>query len=118
MLMAFGAVLLPVSWMAAIHEWLGFGEYPAVPLTDYLNRSVSMLYGIHGGLMVLLSTNVRRYATIIRYVMWMHLALGAVMIVVDLRAPMPWWWTLSEGPTIVPFALVMLYMLRSVPAER
>ena len=119
MSLAFGAVLLPESWMAGMHDWLGLGDYPVgLPLVDYLNRSISVLYGIHGGLFLLVSSNVRRYAPIVRYLMWMHIVFGVVLIVVDLRAPMPWWWTVQEGPLIIVFAILNLFLLRSVPAER
>ena len=43
LLTAFVAVLLPVSWMAATHEWLGLGEFPRAPVVDYLARSVAAL---------------------------------------------------------------------------
>ncbi len=118
MTLAFGAVLLPESSMAAIYGWLGLGDYPVgLPLIDYLNRSISLLYGIHGGLFLVASSNVRAFAPIIRYLMWMNVVFGVVMIVVDLRAGMPWWWTLLEGPMIMGFAFLNLYLLRSVPAE-
>ena len=38
---AFAAMLLPVDWMAATHEWLGLGAFPRAPVVDYLARSVS-----------------------------------------------------------------------------
>ena len=71
-LTAFGAVFLPVSWMRATHAWLGLGEFPASPVVDYLTRSIAVLYGVHGGLLMLISTDVRRYRAIIRYLAWMR----------------------------------------------
>jgi hypothetical protein len=114
MLLAFVAVLLPESWMAATHGWLGMGTFPAAPLVNYLTRSISMLYGIHGALFILLSTDVRRFAPAIGLLAGMHVIFGLVMIVVDLRAPMPWYWTLAEGPPITALGLLMLYLLRAV----
>ena len=38
LLLAFLAVFLPRGWMAAIHEWLGLGVFPQVPIVDYLTR--------------------------------------------------------------------------------
>jgi len=118
MCLAFGAVLLPESWMAAGHAWLGLGEFPAAPLTDYLTRSISLLYGIHGGLFLLLSTNIARYAPVVRFMMRMHILFGVAVLAIDLRATLPWWWTVLEGPPIAGFAILNLYLLRFVPDER
>ena len=38
LLVATAAVFLPVEWMAAIHRWLGLGEFPDSPITIYLAR--------------------------------------------------------------------------------
>jgi hypothetical protein len=48
---AFPMMLLPVSWMAATHEWLGLGKFPESLLVDYLTRSIAALYGFHGVLL-------------------------------------------------------------------
>ena len=50
LLLAYGAVFLPAVWMAATHRWLELGDFPAFPIVDYLTRSISILYGIKGGL--------------------------------------------------------------------
>jgi hypothetical protein len=118
MCLAFAAALLPESWMAAAHARLSLGEFPAAPLTDYLTRSISLLYGIHGGLFLVLSTHLPRYAPVVRYMMWMHIVFGASVLAIDLWAGMPWWWTGLEGPSIAGFALLNLYLLRFVPVPR
>jgi hypothetical protein len=114
MLLAFLAVFLPTGWMAATHRWLGLGEFPAFPLVDYLARSASALYGIHGGLAVLLSRDVRRFAPVIVYVAWAGLAFGALMIGVDLGAGMPLYWTLGEGPLIMSESALTLWLARGI----
>ena len=35
------AVVMPTSWMAATHRWLGLGEMPTGPVVEYLARSLS-----------------------------------------------------------------------------
>src|SRR5262249_3085991 len=42
-LCALVAVLVPWSWMAAAHRWLGLGEKPTDPVVEHLARSVSAL---------------------------------------------------------------------------
>jgi hypothetical protein len=117
LLLAFVAVFLPTRWMAATHEWLRLGTFPEAPLTEYLTRSVSLLYGIHGGLFLVLAGNVRRYRSPLKYLVIMGLVFGVTMTVIDFRAPVPWYWTLGEGPLILVFSAVLLYLLRFVPVE-
>lgn len=114
MLLAWLAVLLPEKWMAQGHRLLQLGDFPASTLVDYLTRSISALYGIHGGLLIVLATDVRRFAKVIRYAATMNLIFGATVFAIDLHAGMPWFWTLGEGPPIAAVAALMLWLLRSV----
>jgi len=114
LLTAFGAVFLPTGWMAATHRWLGLGDFPASSLVEYLTRSISALYAIKGGLYLLLSTDVRRYVTIIGYVAWSAIAFGLALIAIDVHAGLPWRWTLGEGPLILVIGIVFLGLSRRV----
>ena len=91
-LLAFPTMLLPVEWMAATHRWLGLGEFPATPIVDYLTRSLSAMYGFHGGLMLVVSINVRRYAAVVTYLGVMYMFLGLLLLVVDIHAALPLFW--------------------------
>ena len=117
LLAAFPMMLLPVEWMAATHRWLGLGEFPASPLMDYLTRSISFLYGFHGGLLLVVANNVRRYRGVVVYVVIMGLAFGASIIAVDLHAGLPLRWTLVEGPSVLVLAATLGLLLRSVPRD-
>jgi len=117
LLAAFPMMLLPVEWMAATHRWLGLGEFPASPLMDYLTRSISFLYGFHGGLLLVVANNVRRYRGVVVYVVIMGLAFGASIITVDLHAGLPLRWTLVEGPSVLVLAATLGLLLRSVPRD-
>jgi hypothetical protein len=97
---AFLAMFLPVEWMAATHRWLGMGEFPRSPVVDYLKRSVAR--------------DPERYATIVRYLGVMNVLLGAFLVVIDLHAAMPVWWTLGEGPPIIVFGALILFFSRSL----
>lgn len=114
LLLAFLAVALPASWMASIHEWLGLGEFPEAAVTDYLARTISFLYGMHGGLLVLLSSDVRKYLKIVRYVAALQAGFGAVVTLIDLHAGMPLYWTLVEGPPTLATGLAMLWLAASI----
>ena len=111
---AFLAMLLPVEWMASTHAWLGLGEFPRSPVVDYLARSAAALYGFHGALLLLIAGNPERHATIVRFVGWVNICFGLMMIAVDVHAGLPLWWTLGEGPPITALGVVVLYLSRSL----
>ncbi len=117
MLLAFAAIFMPTSWMAANHRWLGLGDFPASPLVEYLTRSVSALYGIHGGLYLVTARDVRRHADVLRYLAAMNIVFGVLMVGIDVVAGMPWFWTLCEGPPVLAFGVLLLVLLRSVPGR-
>lgn len=112
MLCAVFAILLPTPWMAATHRWLSLGEFPASPLVDYLTRSIAGLYALHGVLFLALAQDVERHKPIIALLAKLNLLFGAVLIGIDLHAELPIWWTLAEGPPIIAFALVVLWLAR------
>jgi hypothetical protein len=114
---AFGAMLLPVDWMASTHQWLGLGEFPRTPVVDYLARSIAALYGFHGVLLLIISKDPARYSTIIWYVASVNVLFGVMLLVIDVHAGMPTWWTASEGPPIVAFGLIVGMLNRSSPME-
>jgi hypothetical protein len=114
-LLAFGAVLMPEAWMAATHAWLGMGEFPRAAVVDYLARSASLMYAQHGAVFWFLSGDVRRFRPLIRFMAWIALVSGGVMLVIDLRAGIPLFWTIIEGPGYVFLAVIVLALARRVP---
>jgi hypothetical protein len=113
--LALPTVFLPVSWMAEIHAWLGLGTFPESTVTDYMARSLSLLYGLVGVLILLFASDVERYRPLIAYMGWGSTAAGIVLLGIGLHAGLPWWWTWHEGPSSTAFGLVILWLLRSVP---
>jgi hypothetical protein len=110
---AFGAIFLPVEWMAATHRWLGLGEFPRAPVVDYLARSIAGLYGFHGVLLLIVASDPVRYRTIISYVAWLNMLFGLSLVAIDIHAGMPAWWTLGEGPPIIAFGVVIAFLNRT-----
>jgi hypothetical protein len=111
---AFLAILLPRDWMAATHQWLGLGAFPRVAVVDYLTRSVAALYGFHGILLLLISRNPAQHRSIVRYIGWMNVFFGLLLIFIDVHAGMPAFWTLAEGPPVVAFGVLVLFLSRSL----
>jgi hypothetical protein len=112
--LAFLAMLLPVEWMAATHRWLGLGEFPQAPIVDYLARSVSSLYGFHGVLVLIVARDPARYLAIVRYLGVMYIVGGVLAIVFDAYAPLPWYWTIVEGPSTIVSGALILYLSRGL----
>lgn len=108
MLMAIPAIFLPVSWMAAIHEWLGLGAFPEAPIVDYLARTESALYAIFGGLLLVISRDLQRHAAVLWYSIVTGLIFGVVVIGIDLHAGMPPRWVAGEGTAILFTSFVLL----------
>lgn len=108
------AVFLPTRWMADTHAWLGLGDFPTAPITLYLARSLSALYAMLGGLVVLVSFDVVRYATIIRYMAYTTIGFGVLALGIDLSAGLPSYWTAYEGPGAVVVGVATLLLIRGV----
>lgn len=111
------AALLPTEWMAATHAWLGLGPMPRSPIVEYLTRSISLLYAVHGGVIVLASTDVRRFSPLITYLAIADGAIGVALVAVDLYAGLPSYWTALEGPAVTIPAIALLVLNRRVQAR-
>jgi hypothetical protein len=107
-LAALAAVFLPLRWMAAAHAGLGLGVMPTGPLVGYLARSASVLYALHGALVLFLSFDVRRYWRLIAFLAAAAVLHGAVMLGIDLAEGMPLWWTAGEGLGFAATGVVVL----------
>ena len=116
-LAAFPAMFLPVDFMASSHQWLGLGEFPRSAIVDYLARSIAALYGFHGVLVLLVSTDPIRYRPIVWYIAVMNIAFGAIMVAIDLHAGLPMYWTAFEGPPIAALGIVIAVLNARVRAE-
>jgi hypothetical protein len=107
-------VVMPAGTMAAAHEWLGLGAYPDAPITDYLARSTSAFYAMFGGLLLVLACDVRKYASVIRYVAWVGAVFSVAITVIDYLLALPWWWTWGEGPaTLATCAAILVLQART-----
>lgn len=104
------AVFLPLEWMAQTHAWLGLGELPREPILGYLTRSASLLYALHGALVLFLSFDTRRYAPLITFLAAAALVHGIVLLGIDLLVGMPLFWIVLEGPAVVVTGAIVLFV--------
>jgi len=113
LLLAFPCALLPFAWMDTVHrDALGLGELTNVPITKYMARSLSLVYGMHGVLLVAITRNWERYRSAVPFLAKLHIALGAALLAVDIDAGLPWWWAASEGPGLIGYGLLVLAVSR------
>jgi len=108
LILATFTVFLPTSWMIATHEFLGLGKFPDSPLTQYLTRSISALYAIHGMLILSIAIQIKRNWHLVPAIGFTHLFFGLVVCGIGFTAPMPWYWRFAEGPSIAFAGLLIL----------
>lgn len=113
--LALVAVLMPRSWMDAAHRLLGLGPLPDGPVFEYLARTISYLYAALGGYAWLFAGDIPRYLPAIRYFAAVYTAFGVVTFVIDRHVGMPWFWAAGEGPFLLVFGIVMLWLARRMP---
>ena len=110
-LFAVVAVVMPLSWMAATHRWLGLGEMPTGPVVEYLARSLSAFYAVMDAL-CLVAADPERYRPLVRFLGVALAVMGVVFLGVDLVAGLPWWWSAFEGPPRVGVGALMFLLAR------
>ena len=118
MLLALIAVVMPSTWMDLVHQKLDLGKLPQAPIVDYLARSASALYAVHGALLIFAASDVRRYLPLIRFLAWVAVVFGPIMICIDHAASLPVLWTVCEGPSILSIGVVFLWLAKRMEAQQ
>ena len=107
-LLAVVVVFLPTEWLGWAHEAVGLGALPQGRIVGYLARSTSLLYGIHGAMLLVLAVDIGRYRSLIRWYGRVIAVAGALLIGVDIAESMPVWWTVFEGAAVVGIGVAIL----------
>ena len=110
LLTALVSVVMPFSWMQAIHRYLGMGELPTGPIMGYLTRSLSLFYALHGSLIIFVSMDIRRYLPFVKFLAFVSILFGASMAVMDSAVGIPLKWALCEGPLVIVLGGVILWL--------
>ena len=111
-LFALVAVLMPISWMAGIHRWLGLDQMPSGPVVEYLARSLSVFYVLFSVLCLVLAGNLERYRPLVRLLGALAALMGVALVYIDLAAGMPARWTVCEGPGEIAFGGLIFFLAR------
>ena len=107
-LLAVIVVFLPTACLGWAHEAVGLGSLPDGRIVGYLARSTSLLYGIHGAMLLVLAIDVARYRDLIRWYGRVIAVAGWLLVGVDIAEAMPVWWTVFEGIAVVGIGVVIL----------
>jgi hypothetical protein len=110
MLSALIPSIMPLAWMQGIHAWLGMGKLPDEPIIGYLTRSLSVMYAMHGAVLLFLSIDVRRFLPVVKFVAFLTILFGAGMTALDVVVGMPPFWTISEGPVLFLLYSVVFWL--------
>lgn len=117
-LLAFGAAVMPESWMIEIASRLGIEPFPAAPLTFYLARHLSLLYGFVGASLWIIASDLPRYRPLVRWAAWGTVLLGVLQAVCDSMAGMPGVWTWGESGSTLLGGCLLWVLDRQTPTRR
>ncbi len=96
-LLAFGAALMPSRWMMDISHWLGIDPFPDSPLTFYLARNLSLMYGFVGVFLLVIAADLSRYRPLVWWIAMGTISFGGLQLLVDSMAGLPTWWVVGES---------------------
>ena len=102
--------------MLGVHTALDV-QRGSLGLVEYLTRSISALYAYHGGVFLLMATDIRRYRDLALYFGLGDMVFGAVVFAIGLYAGLPPIWLWGEGPPTVLIGLVIAWLARRIPTE-
>jgi uncharacterized membrane protein HdeD (DUF308 family) len=117
-LLAVIAVFMPFRWSAEAHALLGLGTLPEMPVLLYLIRSASLLYAVHGVMILFMSRDVRRNSRLITVFGVLSLVQGIILLFVDYEAGLPKWWMLWEAAVYWTMATAILFLQQSIRRKR
>lgn len=111
---ATGAVLMPHAWMDAIHQALGLGDLPRLPVVEYLTRSLSAMYVFHGVLLWVIAGDLRRYRPLAVLSSAALAVFGVGTLSIGFYAGLPRFWVAMEGPMTIATGVAMLLLCRQI----
>jgi hypothetical protein len=112
-ILAFGAVVMPRSWMEASHAWLGLGEMPQGAVLMFMIQQASYVYGMHGISLWVLASDVDRFRPLVVLNGISFLLAAPVFLIIDHTAGMPLYWTLLDAAGCGFFGATLLWLNRA-----
>jgi hypothetical protein len=109
-LLAIPFVLMPHSWLDAIHQGLGMGKLSSDPVIGYLARSASALHAVIGGLLWTVSLDLQRHRLVLGWLGVAFVLYGLAMLGANITQGLPLWWICAEGPFNIAFGCLLLWL--------
>lgn len=113
-LLAVVAALAPRPCIVYAHELCGLGPLPEGQVVGYLFRAASLVFALHGAVLLFVAGDVARYWPLIRFLAALAVVHGALLIGIDAAEGMPGWWRWSEGPGFAATGVILLWLQRPV----
>lgn len=92
-----GIALMPMTWIAAWHAWLGLGSLPDDAFLRYVVRGGAFVQGAIGVLIWAIASDVIRYRPLVLTVGGIYVVSGPVFYFIDSTAGMPPFWGATDG---------------------
>ena len=89
--------VIPISWIASWHHWLGLGRIPDDATLRYVIRGGAFVQAAIGVLLWIIANDVLRYRTLVLAVGWIYLVSGPAFYLIDSIAGMPRFWSLFDA---------------------
>jgi hypothetical protein len=115
-LLAFLASVMPESWIVETSEELGFDPFPYSPLTFYLARNLSLLYGFVGATLLIIATDLARYRPLLRYAALGTILFSVCQLIVDSMSGLPAWWTWGESGSTLMGGILLFWLQKTQPS--
>ena len=110
-------MFMPHSWIIVIHEAMGLGVFPEQPIADYLVRSTSALCLFYGGLLLVLSFDVCRFARVITYQALAIMVVSACGAFLGASAGIPIIWVAADAIACWIYCLPTLWLQWKIAAS-
>lgn len=111
-LLAFVAAIMPEKWIVEIAEELSIDPFPHSPLTFYLARNLSLLYGFGGIGLFVICGDFHRYRPLLPWLAAGTVAFGMTQWIVDAQSGLPIWWTLGESLSTIGGGILIGWLYR------
>jgi hypothetical protein len=109
-MLAFGAVVMPRTWMVETNGRLGLAELPDTPLVNSILRQVSFTYRLHGLALWVIAWDVVRYRPLVIFTGIGYLLAGPTLIAIDFIWGMPMWWVIGDGGGCLLIGVMILWL--------
>ncbi len=109
--LAFAAAVMPEKWMIEIAGELGIDPFPDSPLTFYLARNLSLLYGFVGVLLWMVARDLDRYLDLVKTLSLCTVLFGVGQGIVDAMSGLPAWWVIGESMSTVAGGVMMAWFV-------